>query len=507
LRVFSFLFCFLVTFIFFLNGLVWAEVDEQEDEQRIVGKVDKRKEKSVSASKSYRLMARDLLGQPHWSERLLNLLDDHIPQIAVPPLPVEELPISSQEAQIYVDGFTRALINASAGRYAVVARKELDAVVKDINEMGMRSDSINPLGNLIERARSDLIAVGHLALQGEQIILSYKLVESETGRIVSASQRTFKRKEHVQIHNAGALSVQGAAKKAAQDLMRDIPQIKKIMVQGMRYQSSGIHTGFGRYFMEMLSDALRKQAASGPRNINDLDIAPFVIEEERFRGLQLNFPEKKTQRSSLTGQYILKGTYWVFDETVELRLRLEGEDGKAQSWRGRIVKNEIPRQLALIPPPAPIEETDNKPIGPIDLFLSSNKGDNPLYKTGEKMVLAVRTGDDAHLYCYYIQADGILFRIFPNRFLPSSHINGGFLQYIPPAAVPFAFEFSPPSGVEAVKCYALTRDVSNELNAAFSVPAFEALPYKNERELTRLFRNLKKTKLSEASLIVTVEDK
>ncbi len=501
LRVSLLLFCLVTLGILLSGSVVLAQGTGSRIDQSVSQKDD------LSARKAFYLMARDLLGQPHWSERIRHLLDDHVPQIAIPPLPAEELPLSAAEAQNYVDGFTQALIDVARGRYAVVARKELGAVVNDINEMGMRSDSINPLGALIERSRSDLVAVGHLSLQGDNIVLSYKLVESETGRIVSATQRRFKRKIYkLMMQSADALSLQGAAKKAAQELMRELWSVDKIMVQGLRYQSSGIHTSFGRYFMGALSDALRRQATSGPRNINDLEIAPFVVEEEKFRGLQWGKADQ-TGPSSKKRRYILKGTYWVFDKTVEIRLHLEDEDGKSRTWRGRVIKSEIPQQLALMPPVAPIEEVDNKTLGPIDFFLSSNKGDHPLFNIGEKMVLAVSTGEDAYLYCYYIQADGVLFRIFPNRFLPSPHINGHFLQHIPSVGMPFSFQFKPPSGVEAVKCFALDRDVGEELGLAASKAAFEALPFENERVLTRLFRNLKNTKLSEASLIVTVEEK
>jgi len=467
---------------------------------------NRKKKKKVSNKKKFKTMARNLLGEPHWSDRFSNLLNTDTPKIAIHPFKEEDLPISLAESQIYVDGFTRALIKEADERYAIVGRKELGAVVADINEMGTRSDSANPLGDLIDRARSDLLAVGHLTIKNDKIILGYKLVETETGRIVSSTQAAFKRKEDEKQQAQGGLSIQGAAKKAANRLMRDLVSIKKIMVQGLRYQTSGTHTQFGRYFMEIFSDVLRREAASGPRNINDMEISDFVIEEERFRGLKLNEGRVEQAAFREAGQdYILKGTYWVFEHYVELRLTLESETGKSIAWRGRIVKSEIPENLNLLPPPAPIDEGEQGTLGPIDLYLSSNKGKNPLFKIGQKMVMAVRTGNDAYLSCYYLQADGAIFRIFPNKFIKSGKMNGGFLQHIPSNAMPFAFEFSPPRGVEAVKCFALDRDVSKEIGKQIGKAAFDLLPLKNERELTKIYRSLPNVVISEASLIVTVQ--
>lgn len=484
-----------------------TEMDSEKPWRKKDKDKKKKTKKAPSNKKKFKSMARALLGKPHWSDRFLNLLDHDTPKIALHPFKEEDLPISLSEAQTYVDGFLRALIQEAKDRYAVVGREELGAVISDINEMGTRSDSINPLGDLIDRARSDLLAVGHLSLRGETIILSYKMVETQTGRIVSSTQKSFKRKKAEEQVVEGGLSLNGAAQKAARALMRDLPSVRKVMVQGLPYQSSGVHTSFGRYFMEMLSDYLRREAASGPRNINDLEISDFIIEEKRFRGLKI--AEKGSVEDEILktnkGNYIVKGSYWVFENHVDVRLQLVNETGRSLSWRGRIVKSEIPTTLDLVPPPAPIDAVDKDPLGPIDLYLSSNKGQTPLFKIGEEMVLVTKLAEDAYLSCYYIQADGMIFRIFPNKFVSSAKMVGGFNQYIPARAMPFSFEFSPPRGVEAVKCFATDRDVLKEVAAQTKKAAFQPLPLKSERELTKIYRSLPNVILSEASLIVTVQ--
>ncbi|WP_417795018.1 DUF4384 domain-containing protein [Terasakiella pusilla] len=483
------------------------QVDEKPWRKKTDKDGEKTRQKSVRATqKTYASMARALLGDPHWSERFWRLLEDETPKIAIHPFKAEDLPIPLPEAQAYVEGLSTALVAQSKGRYAIVGRQELGAVVDEIHQIGTRTESVNPLGELMDRARSDLLAVGHLALQKDWVVLSYKLVETESGRIVSTAQGRFKRSQGEVAANVTGLSLKGAAVQAARKLLRDASKLDYVMVQGLRYQTSGVHTAFGRYFMEMLSDEFRKVAASGPRNINNLSLSDFVVEEEQFRGLKLAKSQtlEENQLGSDAGRYLIKGTYWVLADHIEIRLTLFQTGGASVSWRGRVLRSEIPEDLTLVPPPAPIEEADSRPLGPIDLYLSSNKGENPQYKVGEEMTLMVRAGEEAHLACYYVQADGAIFRIFPNRFMTADKLSGGFVQHIPAAGMPFAFEFAPPRGVEAVKCYATDRDVSSRIIPQTVKAAFEPLPQKNERELTKLYRSLSDVTLSEASLIVTV---
>jgi len=485
---------------------VTKEEFEQDKPWRKKKKDKPKKKKSVSDSKKFKRMARDVLGKPHWSDRLLGILDQEPPKIAIHPFDAEDIPVSIEEAQFYVDGFKRELIREADDRYAIVGRQELGAVVSEINEMGTRYDGANPIGDMITRARSDLLAVGALTLKDDKIVLAYKLVETETGRIVSATQQVFKRKQSDEVVSANGLSLPGAAIKAASGLMRDVPSVRKIRVQGIRYQTTGIDTDFSRYFTGLLSDALRRYAASGPRNINSLEVSDFVIEEEVFRGLQLakGALERDVVRQAKGRDYVLKGTYWVFEHIVEIRLQLTGATGRSIAWRGKVLRKEIPSELKLVPPPAPIGEADRQPLGPNDLYLTSNKGANPSYKIGDKMVLGVRVLQDGFLSCYYLQADNTIFRIFPNRFVTSGHVNGGFLMQIPSASMPFGFEFSPPSGVEAVKCFVTDLDVERKVAAQIGKAAFDPLPISNERELAKIYRSLEDVTLSEASLIVSV---
>lgn len=506
---------FLILFICFMIAslsVVQAEdqaVDKDKPwrlEQGDDKKTGEKKAKQPSTAKKLKGMARDLLGRPSWSDRFMTIMRDDIPKLALHPLEAEDSPVALAEVQPLVDGLTQALIRIAGDRYAVVGRDELGAVVQEIDRMGSRSDDVNPLGRLFDQAQSDLLGVGSVALKGNQIILSYKFVETETGRIVSASQRSFKRAKQAEERTVQGLSLEGAASQAAQKLLRDVSNIRSIVVQGLRYEKSGSHSAFSTYFMDLLSEHLRHQASTGPRSINDLSISEFVVKDDDFRGLDL--VETGVENRYLSDQpqdYLIKGRYWVLPDHVDVRLTLENAAQQAVSWRGKIVKSEIPETLDLVPPPAPVAEDARQPLGPFDLTLTSNKGENPLFRVGEQMVLAIGASQPAYVRCYYLQADGAIFQIFPNRFGQDSFINGGFTRKIPSNGMPFAFEFSPPTGVEAVKCYGSDQDLEQRLAAHITTKAFTPLSVPNAVALTKIFRDMRDITLSEASLIVTVQ--
>ena len=79
-------------------------------------KKPKKEKKTVSDSVKFKRMARELLGQPSWSERFLGLLESDVPNIALHPFAEEDLPIPLSEARFYSDGLVQALIREADGK-------------------------------------------------------------------------------------------------------------------------------------------------------------------------------------------------------------------------------------------------------------------------------------------------------------------------------------------------------------------------------------------------------
>ena len=96
-------------------------------------------------------------------------------------------------------------------------------------------------------------------------------------------------------------------------------------------------------------------------------------------------------------------------------------------------------------------------------------------------------------------------------FSPYSHhretrLEGGVLYTIPGDLLPFALRFTAPAGVELVKCFAATRDISAEVATTLGGASLEPLPPDADATIATLFRSIPGAGLSEASLVITVRD-
>ena len=69
---------------------------------------------------------------------------------------------------------------------------------------------------------------------------------------------------------------------------------------------------------------------------------------------------------------------------------------------------------------------------------------------------------------------------------------------------PFEFKMVEPAGLELVKCFATSRDVTADLPPHLQGRSLEALPKGAEYRLSQVFHALPNTTVSEASMAVTV---
>ena len=121
----------------------------------------------------------------------------------------------------------------------------------------------------------------------------------------------------------------------------------------------------------------------------------------------------------------------------------------------------------------------------------------------------MRTDRDAWIYCYYSQVDGKILPILPNPFFweqaSEPHFAGGVVHRVPgQTTYPFDLVLSEPTGIELVKCFAVSRDVTPELPEALRGRTWEPIAADLAARIPRIFRDLPKAVISEASLVVTV---
>ena len=123
------------------------------------------------------------------------------------------------------------------------------------------------------------------------------------------------------------------------------------------------------------------------------------------------------------------------------------------------------------------------------------------------MELWVEVQRDAHLNCYYQQADCTAFRFFPNRYMRSGNqIKEGSVNKLPDSSMPFTFKMSQPEGVERVHCFATDAPVASQLPAALAKNDLSPIPGGDFARLVDAYRSIPRIRISEASMTVTVRN-
>jgi hypothetical protein len=149
------------------------------------------------------------------------------------------------------------------------------------------------------------------------------------------------------------------------------------------------------------------------------------------------------------------------------------------------------------------------PLGTIQFDLTSDKGKEPVYRICDRLDLRMQTDRDAWIYCYYTQSDGKTMAILPNpefwEEASEPRFSGGILHRMPgDKTYPFDLIVGEPTGVDFIKCFAVSRDVTWELPEALRGESWEPIMPSLVTKLSEVFRNLPETAISEASLTVTV---
>jgi hypothetical protein len=257
-----------------------------------------------------------------------------------------------------------------------------------------------------------------------------------------------------------------------------------------------------------LADALAN-AFANPLTGRKLTVKPLAVGKALSRGKKISAKALRDDTSAgIATSYVLKGDYWDMGKALEIRVNLANGLGQTVSWKGRVAKADF-ANVEIYPKRRPGFRPGYAGLGPISLQLTSGRGKNPRYWIGEKMHLKIRLDRDAWLYCFYRQADGDMIQMLPNRFtrqiLITPKLAAGVLHTIPGKEIfPFNFEISAPAGSETVRCFATSRDVLRDLPTGLRGRSFDPIGPGTQARLSRIFRQIPGTAVSESSLAVTV---
>ena len=410
--------------------------------------------------------------------------------LALLPFRGPKVPINRDFADTITDALLRELLRQ--GRHEIVARDTIDKIITDMREGGdpVSRGHRNFVPELLRRAQDvDVLIKGRMRLEVRELELSFQAIDRE-GRLVAATRRQRMTLSPCQASAACAtLTMDQAIDISTRHFARRVPNLRHVYLAGIRYQDSGAQPPFARYTQQRIVDGLRHSYAEA--------------------GTTLNIREFEAGMAKPDGATMfLEGTYWIFADAIELRLALTDTLGGIVVWRGRVRRDGVD-EMALLPSRDVAEQRKNDGLGPIEFQLSSDRGGDPAYRIGDKLELTMQTDRDAWIYCYYSQVDGKILPILPNpefwKQASEPRLAGGVVHHVPgQTTYPFDLILSEPTGIELIKCFAVSRDVTSELPEALRGRTWAPIAPNLAAQISRIFRDLPKAAISEASLVVTV---
>lgn len=353
----------------------------------------------------------------------------------------------------------------------------------------------------------DLIAFPSLYNQGGKTVLALRVVERASGKTLALTVPVVVPAKYLGQDVADeAINLDAAIKSASKYFTDNAPELKELRPLGIFFEDTGAQPAAGQFLMAQLVSALTKDAVNvltgKVLKIRSLSIEPVPSADGAVDAKAL-----EASAADLSG-YDLSGRYWIRGNSVDLRLSLRRGDSSTLEWQSKVRISDF-KDLELRPvnPAAVLHAV---PKGTFAFQLTSPKGSAPIYRPRDELTLYMRLGQDAWLYCFYVDSKGGVLTVLPNRFGNSTADGNKFgakvLHRLPDAARdPFKFVFtSDSSGEELVVCFASTRDVRADLPAALFPDQISKVPYLSLEKLRQEFANLPDTNVTEASVTVTV---
>lgn len=145
-----------------------------------------------------------------------------------------------------------------------------------------------------------------------------------------------------------------------------------------------------------------------------------------------------------------------------------------------------------------------KPLKPIGLRVTTNKGTKPTYRVGEKLVLTVGVQSGAHVYCYYQDGNKVTARIFPNRFNPDSYIGPDKTVSVPDEYSTFDIVMEKPGTTEEIACLASRRELGIGLPRQYMVDDLTPIRGKSLKDVVAEYRRIDRVGLTQKDVKVRI---
>lgn len=110
-------------------------------------------------------------------------------------------------------------------------------------------------------------------------------------------------------------------------------------------------------------------------------------------------------------------------------------------------------------------KTDSKPLSMLgaatdaEFILTTDRGEEPVYKKGDVAVIRVGLGDSGFLNCFYQPGSGEIIRLYPNRFQSQAQVPAR-VQVSIPGTDEFAIQFDQSDTTEQFLCLVASSDIN-----------------------------------------------
>lgn len=155
-------------------------------------------------------------------------------------------------------------------------------------------------------------------------------------------------------------------------------------------------------------------------------------------------------------------------------------------------ENGVTTNAAPIPEPLMQVSTTGNMSRPLPLNLNmhvNGKQNTALQQAKDPLVVSVTSAIDSLVYCYYLDANANMMRIYPNRFAPESRVAAGQTIQIPSTEL-WSIEASQAGSVDEFMCVAVDPALESQLISVESAPDLELLAMKQLDEVLNDFQQL-----------------
>lgn len=431
-------------------------------------------------------------------------------RVAIRPFDQEKIKLSKEVADEFNDAMYAALLQQAGARYRFIARQKLTEIITDMQQTGAwEASARNPINALMVKAQKvDVLITGKIRMSNQTAFLRYSAVGMDAEIIAQTAPYAFKlSREEAKIRRP-TVSLEQAVQDATASLSDQVHDLEELLLGGIRFEDSGAQPGFGHYLQGRLSSAMQK-AFSNAALGKQIKVNPLDGYSGYDRGIDIKAKQLVAETpASRDKTYVLRGKYWELPGSIELRVNLKGANGASASWLGHI-QPDAAAGHTLRPRGNFGALRDNDGLGPFAFHLTSNRGEDAAYRFGENLNLLIRLDRDAWTYCFYKQSNGSMFKILPNSGYKKALLRGNVPHMMGDGRsfFPFKFTFGPPAGTELVKCFAVSRDITNDLPRELRGWSFDPLPQHLASTLPSVFQRLPNAAVSEASFVVTVNPK